>query len=188
MRLLIAAIGKLKQGPERDLFAHYLGRAEAAGRKLHLSPLDCDRSSRSPRAQPRQPGRRPKRKPCSPKIPSAHLTICLDPGGEALSSEVFAQALAKFRDEGTEGVAFVIGGADGLGKDRVGQGRSCAVTRSDDLAARTRANRSCRANLPRGDHPCGPPLSSRLTPPPRLRIGKRFALILPYRSVVVAIG
>ena len=29
MRLLIAAIGKLKQGPERDLFAHYLGRAEA---------------------------------------------------------------------------------------------------------------------------------------------------------------
>ena len=39
MRLLIAAIGKLKQGPERDLFAHYLGRAEAAGRKLTLSPL-----------------------------------------------------------------------------------------------------------------------------------------------------
>jgi 23S rRNA (pseudouridine1915-N3)-methyltransferase len=41
MRLLIAAVGKLKQGPERDLFAHYLGRAEAAGRKLHLSPLDA---------------------------------------------------------------------------------------------------------------------------------------------------
>ena len=39
MRLLIAAVGKLKQGPERELFAHYLGRAEAAGRKLHLSPL-----------------------------------------------------------------------------------------------------------------------------------------------------
>ena len=39
MRLLIAAIGKLKQGPERALFAHYLGRAEALGRKLHLSPL-----------------------------------------------------------------------------------------------------------------------------------------------------
>ena len=41
MRLLIAAIGKLKQGPERELFAHYLGRAEAAGRKLHLSPLSA---------------------------------------------------------------------------------------------------------------------------------------------------
>ena len=40
MRLLIAAVGKLKQGPERELFAHYLGRAEAAGRKLHLSPLN----------------------------------------------------------------------------------------------------------------------------------------------------
>ena len=43
MRLLIAAVGKLKQGPERELFAHYLGRAEAAGRKLHLSPLERDR-------------------------------------------------------------------------------------------------------------------------------------------------
>ena len=34
MRLLIAAIGKLKQGPERDLFAHYLGRAK-------LSAVNC---------------------------------------------------------------------------------------------------------------------------------------------------
>ncbi|HET9936007.1 MAG TPA: 23S rRNA (pseudouridine(1915)-N(3))-methyltransferase RlmH, partial [Methyloceanibacter sp.] len=39
MRLLIAAVGKLKQGPERELIRHYLGRAEAAGRKLYLSPL-----------------------------------------------------------------------------------------------------------------------------------------------------
>ena len=29
MRLLIAAVGKLKQGPERELFAHYLARADA---------------------------------------------------------------------------------------------------------------------------------------------------------------
>ena len=53
MRLLIAAIGKLKQGPERDLFAHYLGRAEAAGRKLHLTPLDSNRDRRSPKARRR---------------------------------------------------------------------------------------------------------------------------------------
>ncbi len=39
MRLLIAAVGKLKQGPERELFAHYLARAEALGRKLALTPL-----------------------------------------------------------------------------------------------------------------------------------------------------
>ena len=39
MRLLIAAVGRLKQGPEREFFAHYLARAETAGRKLGLSPV-----------------------------------------------------------------------------------------------------------------------------------------------------
>lgn len=110
MRLLIAAIGKLKQGPERDLFAHYLGRAEAAGRKLHLSPLTAIEVAESKR-------KAAEAQALLAKIPSAHLTICLDPGGEALSSEAFARLLAKFRDEGTDGVAFVVGGADGLGKD-----------------------------------------------------------------------
>ena len=72
MRLLIAAIGKLKQGPERDLFAHYLGRAEAAGRKLHLSPLSVDRSSGIKGRNRIRPATRPKRKRCSPKFPSSH--------------------------------------------------------------------------------------------------------------------
>jgi len=39
MRLLIAAVGRLKQGPERDLFRHYLGRTEMAGSKLGLAPV-----------------------------------------------------------------------------------------------------------------------------------------------------
>ena len=66
MRLLIAAIGKLKQGPERDLFAHYLGRAEAAGRKLHLSPLTAIEVAESKGATASGPDEPPKRKPCSP--------------------------------------------------------------------------------------------------------------------------
>lgn len=52
------------------------------------------------------------------KIPSSHPLICLDPGGVALTSEAFAGLLAKLRDEGAEeGVAFLIGGADGLAKE-----------------------------------------------------------------------
>ena len=34
MRVLIAAVGRLKQGPERELAASYRKRAEAAGRSL----------------------------------------------------------------------------------------------------------------------------------------------------------
>ena len=49
------------------------------------------------------------------RLPPSHRLICLDPGGDQLGSEEFAQALAKFRDGGAQGLAFFIGGADGLG-------------------------------------------------------------------------
>jgi len=114
MRLLIAAIGKLKQGPERDLFAHYLGRAEALGRKLHLSPISVIEvaEAKSATAQARMEA---EADTLLAKLPSSHKLICLDRGGDHLGSEDFARALAKFRDGGAQGLAFLIGGADGLG-------------------------------------------------------------------------
>jgi 23S rRNA (pseudouridine1915-N3)-methyltransferase len=113
MRLLIAAIGKLKQGPERELFAHYLGRAETLGRKLHLSPLDVIELAESKAAT--APARnKAEGAALLAKIPASHRLICLDRTGESLSSEGFAGLLAKLRDGGQEGVAFLIGGADGL--------------------------------------------------------------------------
>jgi 23S rRNA (pseudouridine1915-N3)-methyltransferase len=116
MRLLIAAIGRLKQGPERDLFAHYLGRAEAAGRKLHLSPLNVLEvaESRGATAKARMQA---EVETLLAKIPGSHKLICLDRGGEPISSEDFARLLAKYRDDGADGVAFAIGGADGLAKE-----------------------------------------------------------------------
>ena len=116
MRLLIAAIGKLKQGPERDLCAHYLGRAEAAGRKLHLSPLAVIEVAESKAANAKA-RKEAEAQMLLAKIPSSHRLICLDPGGVALSSEAFAGLLAKLRDDGAEGIAFLIGGADGVAKE-----------------------------------------------------------------------
>jgi 23S rRNA (pseudouridine1915-N3)-methyltransferase len=114
MRLLIAAIGKLKQGPERELFAHYLGRAEAAGRKLHLSPLDVVEIAEAKGATP-QARMEAEARSLLAKRPALHKLICLDRGGIQLGSEDFAQILARYRDTGAQGVAFFIGGADGLG-------------------------------------------------------------------------
>ena len=37
MKIAILAVGRLKAGPERDLFERYLERAAAAGRRLGLS-------------------------------------------------------------------------------------------------------------------------------------------------------
>jgi 23S rRNA (pseudouridine1915-N3)-methyltransferase len=116
MRLLIAAIGKLKQGPERDLFAHYLGRAEAAGRKLHLSPLNVLEVAES-RAATAKARMQAEAETLLAKIPASHKLVCLDPGGEPIASEAFASLLAKYRDDGADGVAFAIGGADGLARE-----------------------------------------------------------------------
>ena len=114
MRLLIAAIGKLKQGPERDLFAHYLGRAEAAGRKLHLTPLDSIEIAEAKGSTP-QARMEAAAAALLAKRPPSYKLICLDPGGTELASEAFAGILAKFRDGGAPGTAFFVGGADGLG-------------------------------------------------------------------------
>jgi 23S rRNA (pseudouridine1915-N3)-methyltransferase len=116
MRLLIAAVGRLKQGLERDLFAHYLKRAEAIGRKQGLGPLDLIErpESRKPTASLRSAA---EAEALLAKLGSSPKLICLDPTGTQLSSEAFARAIGKFRDQGTQALAFLIGGADGLGAE-----------------------------------------------------------------------
>ena len=115
MRLLIAAVGKLKQGAERELCAHYLARAEALGRSLSLSPLASIELAES-RAATDNARKTAEAEALLAKVPAAHALVCLDPGGKMLSSEELAGALADFRDGGTAGLAFLIGGADGLGQ------------------------------------------------------------------------
>lgn len=120
MRLLIAAVGKLKQGPERELCAHYLGRAEAAGRKLKLSPLDLVEVAES-KAATANARMRAEMGTLLAKVRASHKVIALDPNGDSLSSEAFALLLSRYRDDGAEGLAFLIGGADGLDRQCVAE-------------------------------------------------------------------
>ncbi len=118
MRLLIAAVGKLKQGPERELYAHYLGRAEALGRTLSLTPLASLElaESRAASAPARQAA---EAEALLGKVPPAHTLICLDPGRQDAVERSFRRhALAKVRDGGAAGLVFLVGGADGLGRGR----------------------------------------------------------------------
>jgi len=114
MRLLIVAVGKLRQGPERELFAQYLDRAQSIGRKVGLAPLSAIEIAEA-KAATAQARVEAEAKSLLAKLPSSHKLICLDRGEDQLGSEDFAQVLAKFRDGGAQGVAFFIGGADGLG-------------------------------------------------------------------------
>jgi len=114
MRLLIAAVGRLKAGPERELLERYLDRANAAGRAVSLAPLEI---AEVPESQARRPADRmaEEAEKLDASIPDGARRILLDARGRNLTSEEFAAKLAALRDQGVPGAAFVIGGADGLG-------------------------------------------------------------------------
>lgn len=116
MRLRIAAVGRLKAGPERELLDRYLERVNAVGRGLGLAPLDAVEVSES---SARRPADRMKEEAVALKkwsITGARR-IVLDARGKSLSSEDFAKRLLALRENGAPAVLFLIGGADGLAEE-----------------------------------------------------------------------
>ena len=111
MRLTIAAVGRLKSGPEADLITDYLGRVDQVGRPLALGPTSVieidERKAKDTVAQ----GQR-----LIAAIPENATAIALDERGKSLTSPKFATLLADLRDQGRPELAFLIGGADGHGK------------------------------------------------------------------------
>ena len=113
MRLRIAAVGRLKSGPERELMDRYVERANAAGRAQALAPFEVMEISESPARRPEDRIREEWAAFKKPTITGAR-SIVLDSRGRSLASEDFAKKLAAFRDGGADAAMFLIGGADGL--------------------------------------------------------------------------
>jgi 23S rRNA (pseudouridine1915-N3)-methyltransferase len=113
MRLRIAAVGRLKAGPERELLERYIARSNAAGRAIHLAPLEIMEISESNARRPQDRIAEEWLGFKKPMIAGARR-ILLDGRGKSLSSEEFATKLATFRDGGATASLFLIGGADGL--------------------------------------------------------------------------
>jgi len=113
MRIVIAAVGRLKAGPDRELAERYRDRAIKAGRALGVRGLDVIeiRESRAREAERRVTE---EAIALANAIPSDAITVRLDSRGENASSDSFAGRLRGWRDGGREAVCFVIGGADGL--------------------------------------------------------------------------
>lgn len=116
MRLLLAAVGRLKNGPERDLAARYLDRLEKTGRNVGLTSVEVVEIKDS-RAQ--EVGRRRLEEAIALAnvIPDGAVMVALDSGGENVDSAAIAGEIRAWRDSGREAVAFVIGGPDGLGEE-----------------------------------------------------------------------
>lgn len=113
MRIAILAIGRLKAGAEAELVERYVERAGAIGRQLGITlAIAALPESRAARAQDRL---NEEATALIRQIPADATVIALDEGGEALNSNALADRIGSWREGGTRDLAFLIGGADGLG-------------------------------------------------------------------------
>ncbi|NWG72658.1 MAG: 23S rRNA (pseudouridine(1915)-N(3))-methyltransferase RlmH [Parvularculaceae bacterium] len=113
MRIIIAAVGRLKSGPEYELVAEYLARARGVGRQIGFTEVSLIEVEAS-KGGDILGRRRREGELLSEALPAGARIIALDERGEGLGSAAFAALLAKLRDEGVPAIAFLIGGADGL--------------------------------------------------------------------------
>ena len=115
MRLLVISIGRLKQGPERELAERYRERFDDIGRKLGFRGLDIHEIPES-RARDAAARIAEEAAAISALIPEKYLLVALDEHGKNIDSAALARHLGRWRDEATNTI-FVIGGADGLSPD-----------------------------------------------------------------------
>ncbi|EJW13038.1 methyltransferase RlmH [Rhodovulum sp. PH10] len=116
MRILVAAVGRMKAGAERELADRYLDRLVKAGGGIGLRGVELLEVKDSP-ARDAERRKLEEAIALANLIPDGAVTVLLDPRGENLSSESIAGKLRAWRDGGREAVALVIGGADGIGAE-----------------------------------------------------------------------
>jgi 23S rRNA (pseudouridine1915-N3)-methyltransferase len=113
MRVMVVAVGRLKQGPERELAERYRKRASDAGRGAGIAALDVIEITES-RAGDAERRMVEESIAVANVLPEGAVVVLLDQRGESMSSSSFAGRLQGWRAESRSSVAFVIGGHDGL--------------------------------------------------------------------------
>jgi 23S rRNA (pseudouridine1915-N3)-methyltransferase len=113
MRIVVAAVGRLKAGPDRELSERYRDRAAKVGRRLGVRAVDVIevKESRAPDGERR---RTEEAIALAITMPNDAVRVTLDNRGESISSDSFADRIRGWRDGGHQAVGFAIGGPDGL--------------------------------------------------------------------------
>jgi 23S rRNA (pseudouridine1915-N3)-methyltransferase len=104
MRLTIAAVGRLKAGPEKTVYESY-----AARMTWPLALREVEERRKLPAAERMAREAELLLAAC----PAGATLVALDRRGKALDSEALARWLGARRDAGVGDLAFLIGGADG---------------------------------------------------------------------------
>ncbi len=118
MKLIVAAIGRMRRSPERSLCEDYRTRFDALARPLGLKPLEVmeweDGGGAKPGSREAKAGEADKLRKAL--VPGGKV-IALDERGAPLPSKGFAERIAAWRDQGSPATTLLIGGAAGLDPD-----------------------------------------------------------------------
>lgn len=106
MRIWLAAVGRSRAGPARDLYEEYAGRLSWP---LALREVEVKKRL------PSEELRRQEAELLLAAVPAGAIMVALDERGAGLGSNAFAERVRTWRDSGVGDLAFLIGGADGHG-------------------------------------------------------------------------
>jgi 23S rRNA (pseudouridine1915-N3)-methyltransferase len=110
MRVHLCAVGRMRADqPERAILEDYHMRFNRTGKPLALGPL-----YETEVEDKKGGGMEAEGDLLAKAVPAGSLLVTMDERGKVLSSPEFATQLARWRDDGRQDVAFVIGGADGI--------------------------------------------------------------------------
>jgi 23S rRNA (pseudouridine1915-N3)-methyltransferase len=113
MRIVIAAVGRLKQGPERELAERFRKRAATIGRGAGLTEFEIVEIKES-RADSAERRMTEESIAIANVIPEGAVKVILDERGDSLRSGELAGKLRAWRAAGKPAATFIVGGADGL--------------------------------------------------------------------------
>jgi 23S rRNA (pseudouridine1915-N3)-methyltransferase len=150
------AVGRLKAGPERELFERYAERLAATARAVGIGGVDFREidEGRARRPEDRQIEEARAIRAVLPE--GARIVLC-DERGRALTSADFAADIGAARDSGETAYALIIGGPDGLDATLRAQARRViafgAMTWPHQLARIMAAEQAYRALTILAGHP-----------------------------------
>ena len=113
MKLLVLSVGRLKAGPERELFDRYAKRASGLAQSVGVASVEFREFDES-RAKGAEERRAAEAKALLEAAPKGASACALDERGAALTSPDWAEDMARARDGGAPAYVVFIGGPDGL--------------------------------------------------------------------------
>src|ERR1700742_1587659 len=98
MRRVVIAVGRIKQGPERELAERYRARFDDTHHKLAFRGLEIHEIPES-RARDAASRINQEAAAISAQIPEKSVLVALDERGDSIDSSGFARHLGRWRDE-----------------------------------------------------------------------------------------